>query len=147
MTDFVGSPFDATCTNGTLNLDISSIGNDDGNDESDLVDDPESPQNWAYRCDCCEKVCEEEWWHCSDCEAFDLCTDCLRTSNIVENETLREDHILIRDTLEEDIDHNELICEDNLDNLTNGVQNAISILVNEILIQMSMSTPSEMAIC
>lgn len=62
----------------------------------------EASQKWAYRCDNCSDVCENEWWHCMDCEDFDLCAKCIRTPRTALSTPHPETHIFIRG----DPDHN-----------------------------------------
>lgn len=70
----------------------------------DEVRSNESGQQWAYRCDNCAAVCEKEWWHCMDCEDFDLCAKCVRLSRSKLNNFHSESHILVRGDREHNLD-------------------------------------------
>lgn len=78
----------------------------------DLVDsnsneDMDSSPRWAYRCDSCGEVCDQEWWHCNDCEDFDLCTRCLRKPNLSFDGPHKQDHFLLRGSVSEEFPDQE----------------------------------------
>lgn len=108
ITEYIGSPFESYMTAILLQScdsseyvsvpsespDLETVGEGEESDET---------QRWAYRCDSCGEVCDQEWWHCINCEDFDLCTDCLRSGKQCEGSPHCEDHALLRGTLEDEI--------------------------------------------
>ncbi|KAI0565043.1 hypothetical protein FGB62_22g335 [Gracilaria domingensis] len=97
----------------------------------------DEPPRWAYRCDSCGEVCNQEWWHCADCEDFDLCTKCLRSSSLCVSDTHKESHILMKGTMEQDVDGQVLNSADIIESTTVGerAQGTLSIIVTKILEQ------------
>ena len=101
-------------------------------------DASDSTPRWAYRCDICGKVCEREWWHCNDCEDFDLCTTCLRNKSPCENETHKADHILLRGCVDDDLDNQSIPSEGEkgLWEVVVQTQETFGSLVNAVLSHM-----------
>eukprot|EP00178_Gracilaria_changii_P004699 TRINITY_DN1766_c0_g1_i1.p1 TRINITY_DN1766_c0_g1~~TRINITY_DN1766_c0_g1_i1.p1 ORF type:complete len:5290 (-),score=625.38 TRINITY_DN1766_c0_g1_i1:1714-17583(-) len=101
------TPFESVLTFSLVRLLKPDNERNDVRDERSGQEDSdgsEEPSRWAYRCDSCSEVCNQEWWHCADCEDFDLCTKCLRCSSSCVSQTHKDDHILLRGTIEQDVD-------------------------------------------
>lgn len=108
------------------------------NSEPAVNEDPDGTQSWAYRCDSCGEVCDQEWWHCSDCEDFDLCTTCLRGTNDALDGFHREDHILLRGTVEDDVNYQSgSEARHEVGGVVLAVQNAVAAVVDGVLQQMN----------
>ncbi|GAB0492582.1 hypothetical protein MMPV_003850 [Pyropia vietnamensis] len=58
---------------------------------------PPNPSPWAYRCDRCNQLQRSEWWHCTSCPDFDLCTACVRLPDGLVPPHLPS-HVLLRRT-------------------------------------------------
>lgn len=66
------------------------------------VEDDEHGQ-WTFKCDKCDDVCENVWWHCAECGDFDLCNVCVNLPLSEMPMPHEEDHILLRG-MKDDID-------------------------------------------
>ncbi|PXF48696.1 putative E3 ubiquitin-protein ligase [Gracilariopsis chorda] len=104
--------------------------------ENESICSDEAPR-WAYRCDSCREVCDQEWWHCADCEDFDLCTKCLRSSSPCFTETHQEDHVLLRGTIEQDVEGLSICANDQVITSVIGkkAQEILSTVITKILEQ------------
>lgn len=58
---------------------------------------PPNPSPWAYRCDRCNQLQRSEWWHCTACPDFDLCTACVRLPDGLQPPHVAS-HVLLRRT-------------------------------------------------
>ncbi|CDF35829.1 unnamed protein product [Chondrus crispus] len=97
-------------------------------------EETESAQRWAYRCDNCREVCDQEWWHCNVCEDFDLCTGCLRKPGISFDGQHNEEHLLLRGTAGDDLSSQESVHgNDEVSDVTLAVQKALGSILDEIL--------------
>eukprot|EP00170_Pyropia_yezoensis_P000906 contig_4141_g908 len=58
---------------------------------------PPNSSPWAYRCDRCNQLQRSEWWHCTACPDFDLCTACVRLTDGLQLPHVPS-HVLLRRT-------------------------------------------------
>lgn len=110
----------------------SSSSETEGQDEND---DTDGSQRWAYRCDVCGEVCDQEWWHCVECEDFDLCTTCLRKPNISFKGNHTEEHMMIRRTSNDEMADQEdgEICEKLFSHAVLAVQQVLRPVIDGFL--------------
>lgn len=107
--NFVGSPLESeiiATIHQTGSLESLDACMESDSTEPESADETDGAQGWAYRCDSCEKVCDGEWWHCNDCEDFDLCTSCLRENKEFPGTPHFRTHVMLRGTGEDCNDQN-----------------------------------------
>lgn len=105
QTNLIGSPLESEIMSAMQKkVSPENFGNGKESDSTEpgSGEETDGGQGWAYRCDCCGKVCDGEWWHCNDCEDFDLCTSCLRECKDFSGTPHLETHVMLRGTCEED---------------------------------------------
>lgn len=138
-----GSPFESMMAASLVKRLKGPCSSDDASlcatEVDDSNDDMESSHRWAYRCDNCEEVCDQEWWHCNECEDFDLCTSCLRKPNLSFNGSHKENHILLRGSASDDFSDQEDTDgnEKEISIALLSVQQVFGPLVDGILLQVS----------
>lgn len=135
------SPFETILVN-SLKKRYEGLSSGQGPTTPDLSEEPgagahdlDSSQRWAYRCDSCGEVCDQEWWHCENCEDFDLCTACLRRPANTFHGGHNENHMLLRGSVTEDssdLDTAEGSLPESPDILLD-VQGTLKPLVDEFL--------------
>lgn len=57
--------------------------------------DAECDGNWMYKCDSCAATCEDEWWHCADCDDLDVCQNCVGSQSCSFPEAHQPDHLML----------------------------------------------------
>lgn len=140
-TQFCGSPFESE----GFCAQLEAVKSDLSMSQDTITipaseENPENNQSWAYRCDSCGEVCNSEWWHCNDCEDFDLCTECLRGSSEAFHGSHQDHHILLRGTVEEDItDQNSTETRHELGDVILAMQKTMVPLINQVLDEMNVS--------
>lgn len=135
------NPFEAVLTHSLCQALIHKKGKPRSMDieaarDNESICSDEAPR-WAYRCDSCREVCDQEWWHCADCEDFDLCTKCLRSSAPYFTETHKEDHVLLRGTVDQDVEGFSVCTNDRVvtSMIGKSAQEILSTVITKILEQ------------
>lgn len=141
-TDFDGSPFEG---NNVLQSMIEAVdmetlpaAEQPPALPKEVVEDADNGQSWAYKCDSCGEVCAKEWWHCNDCDDFDLCTACLRAWDSALDKPHKDHHLLLRGSLEDDVnDQTGGEVLQSIPDLVVATQRLVRGIVDEVLSQLS----------
>lgn len=138
--DFIGSPFESIIALEYLkeyqaDLNVSNLQDASGFGEDRISEDSDGTQRWAYRCDRCEEVCDREWWHCKDCEDFDLCSKCVRGPTSSVSGTHLPTHILLRGTAEAGVNEQSIADgrEQRISELCLAAQKVLGPIVDVVL--------------
>lgn len=135
--NFIGSPLENEIVSAVQQWNLPeslTCGGESDGTEPELIEEADGAQGWAYRCDSCERVCDGEWWHCNDCEDFDLCTSCLRECKDFTGTPHLNSHIMLRGTGEEDCsDQNGTDDSNVVPPLVLVTQDLLGTIVDEVL--------------
>eukprot|EP00177_Eucheuma_denticulatum_P000016 GFKZ01000034.1.p1 GENE.GFKZ01000034.1~~GFKZ01000034.1.p1 ORF type:complete len:5357 (-),score=648.29 GFKZ01000034.1:273-16343(-) len=106
-------------------------------DVDDANEDADSSQRWAYRCDSCGEVCDQEWWHCTVREDFDLCTSCLRKPNLSLPNSHTDQHLMLRRNVNEDGSEEDELSDKQVSPALTSIQRAIGPVIDRFLMNMT----------